>query len=918
MEGAKRSNSVAAESQNTWGVVKQIVGEAFEQSREDRDAYVSARCKGDADLLAQVTELLQASDFDTQLLRDDGIPGALLEEAIRSPAAATGSQIGRYTLGVLLGSGGMGTVFEALDPTLSRPVAIKLLNVGVASTRARRRFEAEAKTLAKLEHSGIARVFEAGVHAAPGQAVSVPYFAMEFIPGARTLDAWVRAEGPSLRRLLTILAQVCDAVHHGHQKGVLHRDLKPSNILVTGAGEPKVIDFGVARLVDDSGEASAKTVGEIAGTPAYMPPEAFERGLGELDIRADVYALGIIMYEVLSGQHPRGRAVLTPHQAGLLACSHTPVKLSSHRRECRGEVETIVHAAMDTDPSRRYQSVAELAADIRRVLNHQPILARPTSLWRQSVLFAKRRRALTAAAAIAVVAVALGFAGLEVGLSRARESELRAKREAERSTQTSRFVMQMLQSARPFREAKFIEPLTAAPEWSAEGEQWPSAASPGRAPTVGDLIIVAMDRLEQAFPSDGALQADMAATLAQTAASLSDPRLALLQKRAAELLERAYGPDDRRTLVARLLLHSTMVLDGNPAPMEEMKRDLALMRGSHAIDRDLLHRAAVLYLRVMGQSNQREEALRTVEEIRAQLAAGSLPDDSSVLTLDASLLEAKTSTPADAVAALKAVDGLLSRAAAIDGNPGPLTLMVLFQKQEYQRLAGEVAGAIRTLKQGTDLSTHYYGGMDKSSYEWWGTLYFVSIQASDFSTAEHAARQQLMGAQAMLGPHSLYTTKAYGRLARALLSQGAKLAEAERAARQAIDGAPDLLERGDGWAIFHEVLWAWAIRLQGDWERSLRVLRERIAVENRAGRPTTVEWAEVVRWAAIAQGEMDRATALDLWAQKKAEIESCIRQSEAYAAKLEPDWPSAKLTVIARDRFILECAKRAQPLTLPP
>jgi len=918
MEGAKRSNSVAAESQNTWGVVKQIVGEALEQPREARGAHVHSRCNGDAYLLAQVTELLLASDFDTQLLRDDGIPGSLLEDAIHSPAAVTGSQIGRYTLGALLGSGGMGTVFEAVDPVLSRPVAIKLLNLGVASTRARRRFEAEAKTLARLEHPGIARVFEAGVYAAAGQAVSVPYFAMELISGARTLDGWVRAERPSLRRLLTLLAQVCDAVHHGHQKSVLHRDLKPSNILVTRAGEPKVIDFGVARLVDDSGDASAKTSGEVAGTPAYMPPEAFERGLEELDIRADVYSLGVVMYEVLSGHHPRGSAVLTPHEAGLLAWSQSPVELSSHCRECRGEVETIVHAAMDPDPSRRYQSVAELAADIRRVLNYQPILARPASLWRQSVLFAKRRRALTAAVAIALVAIALGFAGLEAGLSRARESESRAKRDAERSRQTSRFAMQILQSARPFQDAKFIGPLSAAPEWSMAGEQWPSAARPGQAPTVGDLIFVAMDRLEQAFPGDEALQADMAATLAETASSLTDPRLEVLQKRAAELLDRAYGPDDRRTLTARHLLHFTIVLSGNPAPIDDMKHDLALIRHWHATDRKLLHQAAFLYLQVMEQHNQQEEALGTVEEIRAQLAAGSLPDDSSLLILDASMLQAKTNTAAEAVAASKAVDGLLNRAAAIDGNPGPLTLMVLFQKQEYQRLAGDISGAMRTLEQGTDLSTRFYGGMDRSSYEWWGTLYFVSIQADDFSTAEHAARQQLMGAQAMLGPHSFYTTKAYGRLARALLSQGTKLAEAERAARQAIDGAPDLLERGDGWAIFHEVLWAWAIRLQGDGERSLRVLRERMAVETSAGRPTAVEWAEVVRWAELAQGEMDRAIALDQWAQNTAKIESCIRQSEAHAAKLAPDWPSTKLTVIARNRFTVECAKRAQHGITPP
>jgi serine/threonine-protein kinase len=319
-------------------------------------------------------------------------------------------------------------------------------------------------------------------------------------------------------------------------------------------------------------------------------------------------------------------------------------------------VETVVHTAMDPDPAQRYQSVAELAADIRRVLSFQPILARPASLWRQLVLFARRRRAVTAATAIAFAAIALGFAGLEVGLSRARMSELMAKNEAERSRQTSRFVMQMLQSARPFREAQFIDPLTAAPQWSTQGEAWPSAASPGRAPSVGDLIMVAMDQLEGAFPDDAALKADMAATLAQTAASISDPRLQALQRRAAGLLERAYGPLDRRTLVARHLLHSTMVLDGSPAPLDEMMNDLALTRREHPADRELLHRSALLYLKALGANNRLDEAMPTVEEVRQAMAASSASDDAALLSLDAAILNSRTTTPAQASAAIEAVE----------------------------------------------------------------------------------------------------------------------------------------------------------------------------------------------------------------------------------------------------------------------
>ncbi len=589
----------------TWDMVKSITGEALELPPAERDAFVRDRCGEDQDLFAQVLELVAASDTQTDVLSHDGIPARVLGEAVGAAPVAQGTEVGRYLLGASLGSGGMGTVYEAFDAALNRKVAIKFLNLGVASARARRRFETEARALAKLEHPAIARVFEAGVHTVADQVFSLPYFAMEFVPAARTLDAWAREHTPDVRRLLDLLATVCDAVHHGHQKGVLHRDIKPSNILVSGAGEVKVIDFGLSRLAGESAEPGTTNSGDVAGTPAYMAPEAFVQGMNEVDTRADVYSLGVVAYQLLAGCHPRGSADLTPHRAGVLSRSRPAQPLSRLRPECRGDIETIVLKAMESEPADRYQSAAELGADLRRVLRFEPILARPSPVWRHALLFARRHTGLAAASAVALIAVVVGIAGLQVGLSHARQSEQLAILQAQRADRTSRFVMQMLRSASPFRGEKFEDRFSAAQLPGEGDDHWPSAASPGRAPAVGDLIMVAMEQLEASFPDDPALRADMAAALSQTAASISDPRLQSLQKRAAELLQQAYGINDRRTLIARHLLHSTMLLDGAGAALPEIERDLAALRSpATATDRELLCRVATLYLQAMSLSGK--------------------------------------------------------------------------------------------------------------------------------------------------------------------------------------------------------------------------------------------------------------------------------------------------------------------------
>lgn len=337
-------------------------------------------------------------------------PVAQDKEAVASLFAdpAPGTQVGPYRLIRLLGSGGMGVVYEAEQLRPKRSVALKVMRAGFSAEFAVRRFEFEAHILGHLHHPGIAQVYEAGV--APTDKGPQPFFAMELIQG-RPLTRYANECGLSRNQRLQLMAGICDAVHHAHQRGVIHRDLKPSNILVDELGQPKILDFGVARATDcDLQITTIQTqTGQLVGTLQYMSPEQISADSSQLDTRSDVFALGVILYELLSGSPPipiRGKQI---HEAARAICEEEPTSLGSINRACRGDVETIVAKALEKDKGRRYQSAAELATDLRRFLHNEPISARPPSAVYQLRKFARRNRALVAGVLAAFAALLGGM-----------------------------------------------------------------------------------------------------------------------------------------------------------------------------------------------------------------------------------------------------------------------------------------------------------------------------------------------------------------------------------------------------------------------------------------------------------------------------------------------------------------------------
>lgn len=326
--------------------------------------------------------------------------------------------IGRYRILGVLGEGGMGTVYEAETTNPHRRVALKVIRRDYVSADLARRFARESEALARLQHPGIAQVFEAGT--ADGPSGQQSYFAMELVRGQPLTD-YANARALGLRERLELFARICDAVHYAHRQGVIHRDLKPANILVDEDGQPKVLDFGVARVINpDQRETRQTSVGEIVGTLQYMSPEQVNADPEQVDARSDVYSLGVLLYELISGRLPYQFERSMLHEVARVILVQEPAPLSSIDRRLRGDVEIIVAKSLEKDKQRRYGSADALGSDVRRYLRDEPIVARPASAWYQLVKFARRNRALVAGAgAVTLVTTAALVMGLVISRAEA-------------------------------------------------------------------------------------------------------------------------------------------------------------------------------------------------------------------------------------------------------------------------------------------------------------------------------------------------------------------------------------------------------------------------------------------------------------------------------------------------------------------
>ncbi len=439
----------------------EILRAALDLEPAARGGFVRSRTAGDAVLGAEVMALLEAAAGSDGPIRPGGGID-LLAEAIegegpppaREPVAGGDlpELAGHYRLLRPLGQGAMGTVWLAEQESPRRSVAVKVVRHGLGHSHLRRRFAYEAELLGRLHHPGIAQIFEAGV--VDRARADEAYIVMEYIEGRDPVE-WAARENLDTGQRLRLVAQMCDAVQHAHQRGVIHRDLKPSNMLVDAAGHVKILDFGVARAVGGDLELTSMhtRAGQIVGTLSYMSPEQVAGEPEDVDTRSDVYALGVIAFQLLAGRLPFDLAGKPLAEAARIIRDEPAPRLGSLVTSLRGDVDTMVGRAMEKDRGRRYAAAADLGDDIRRHIEGLPIAARQDSVFyvlRKQIV--RHRTAFAVAVALFAAAVAFAvYAGAEArrfervadsersareGLEIAKNSEAaaraRADREAER------------------------------------------------------------------------------------------------------------------------------------------------------------------------------------------------------------------------------------------------------------------------------------------------------------------------------------------------------------------------------------------------------------------------------------------------------------------------------------------------------
>lgn len=571
-----------------WQRIEELFQAALDVEESARPAFLDSACQDDDDLRDEIESLLNEHSDSESFLETPVVVAGMSNLRQQQPRLESEFPdiIGSYRIIRLLGRGGMGVVYLAEQERPRRTVALKLIKSGMATPRVLRRFEQEAEVLARLQHPGIAGIYEAGT--LPGSDPPSPFLAMEYIEG-RPLNEFAKDNRSDHRLLLRMLAGICDAVHHAHQKGVIHRDLKPGNILVADdrgshtdgtrtVSPAKVLDFGVARLIEvhDGNLTLATNADQLVGTMPYMSPEQVSGNSVDLDTRSDVYALGVIGYEMLSGSLPYPVRGCSIPEAARLITECDPEPLGNLNNRFRGDIETIIAKALEKNRDRRYGSAAELAEDIRRFLEHEPIAARPQTTMYQLSKFARRNPPF----AVSLVGI---FALLVIGvlvtsllliksqraerLAKDRESEALVERQA--AVQAGfRADQEKNRAEKKRKEAEDARAVAHAAKARAEAEgakflavneflneELLRAVDPvdgvTRDPTVSDVLENAATSIDRQFGEQPLVEAAIRQTIGTIYMRMdrtddADPHL----RKTLDIRRKLLGEDDRDTLAA--------------------------------------------------------------------------------------------------------------------------------------------------------------------------------------------------------------------------------------------------------------------------------------------------------------------------------------------------------------------------------
>lgn len=592
-------NSDSARSE--WASIKTRFNEALDLDPEERGAYLDRLAENDPTIAARLRELLRAHEDSGSFIApprfgslSDILAGKEAESSgDETPEDLSGTRLGAYQLDTLAGRGGMGDVYRAsrADGRFDLQCAVKILRRGLDTDELLRRFRREGRALAALDHAGVARLLDAG--ATPDGR---PYFVMEFVNG-RPIHRWCADNDLSTRQRVELFLRVCDAVQHAHAHLIVHRDLKPANIFVTDDGTPKLLDFGIAKLLDQD-EPMVTQRGEVLRwmTPQYASPEQIS---GEpVSTATDVYALGLVLYVLLSGQpaYPfettsRLEAERVIREVDPKPPSHALAGCATRARSISADLDRIALHALRKEPERRYISAAALRDDLARYLDGRPIRARRPTAAYVTMRYARRHGwGLAVAAALLAVGIA-GIVGIVHQARIADEQRERAVAARDSAHEIARFLDRMLSSADP-------------------------NTGPGPETTLRSVLTRATDELAAAPPSDPTVEASIESTLGRTYRSLglyTDARSHL--ERAVELNARALGRKHQTTIDSE---NELAILDYRTGDVRGAKRiwESVLRRVEDAEGRD--HEFAAAVINNLGLVALREGEPDRAEELFAE------------------------------------------------------------------------------------------------------------------------------------------------------------------------------------------------------------------------------------------------------------------------------------------------------------
>ena len=749
-------------------IAEEIFLDALEKNASERSAFVRDCAEADQELMDEVQALLDAHESQ-----------GILEQAPPPLEVDTDpDQIGPYRLLDIIGEGGMGRVWHAEQrEPVRRRVALKVIKLGMDTREVVARFESERQALAMMDHPGIARVFDAGATES-----GRPYFVMELVKGI-PITQYCDDNRLTTNQRVELFAEVCRAVQHAHFKGVIHRDLKPSNVLVTeqdGQAVPKVIDFGIAKAIHgDLTEATLVTrLGQLVGTPAYMSPEQAGVTALDVDMRTDVYSLGVLLYELLVGALPVDlqavadaalRSVIretdVPRPSTRLTslgvardtvASHRRTSVDELRRELRDDLDWIILKAMDKDRARRYETPGAFADDLGRRLESEPVVARPPSTAYRAGKFLRRHR--TGVATLAVAFVGLVAFGVTVSVQ-----SQRIARERDKAVEVSEFLEDLFSASDPFARTR-RDTLN-----------------------IGQFVALGADRVRDELTDQPEVQAQMFTVLGRVERNLGHlPEARELVEQALELWVGLEGEESHEGLGSRQLLAFTLFDMGAFDEAEEQFRRTIDGRRRAGLDTGRLMADALTgmgnALQSAGRFDEAEVYYRegvalaeTAEDVNQRKLADNLNNLGTILIRKAEYDEAEPLMR-------RAIE--IGRAELGDNHP---TLSSFLNNLAYMlEDMGQLDEAEALHREALGIARNRFGAEHSQIARSLNNLAVVLIGKGEYAEAEALLAEAVAMRRSVLGPRNQAVGRALVNLSTAQRGLG-RLDEAEASSQEALD-----------------------------------------------------------------------------------------------------------------------------------